>query len=138
MWNKRKIFADGKIVVTDFKKVEPSTFYPIHTYTKEELAQEFMLCTPNGKWFINNRIAGYEFLLSVVEILVSESRYTLEGYKQAYKGQYKDITLSNWADMSGDNAQKIIALALLLIPGEIKRRELEKAYNTKQKIVKIK
>lgn len=137
MLNKRKKYADGKIIVTNFKKVKPSTFYPIYTYTKEELKTQLMLCTADGRWFINNEAPGYEFILSVMELLVLESRYTLESYKQTYKGQFKDITFENWKDMQGDSAQKVIALTLLLIPGEIKRRELERAYYIKQKIVKI-
>lgn len=137
MLNKRKKYADGKIIVTNFKKVKPSTFYPIYTYTKEELINQLMLCTADGRWFINDRIPGYDFILSVMELLVLESRYTLENYRQTYKGQFKEVTFENWKDMNTDNAKKIIALTLLLIPGEIKRRELERAYYIKQKIVKI-
>lgn len=137
MQGKRKEYADGKIVAVDFKKIEPSIFYPVHTLTKEEFIEHPLLCTPDGRWFINTRNSMCDYILPRLELIVQETRYSLEEFRQVYKGEFKDITMENWLEAPLDDVMKDFAFTWLLIPGEIKRRELEKAYYHKQKIVKV-
>lgn len=137
IFNKRKkdierVIAGGKIIITDFKYLNPDDFnYCVNT--KEELKEQLALLSPDGKLFVNSAQEGHEMIADIFKILIPETKQTLNEYLKIYKKQYYHIkTFNDWAKMQADNKERTYALTMLLIPIEMKRRELEWAYYFKK------
>lgn len=125
---KEKTFANGKIVATDFKYLNPSDF-DYCVATKEELQTQSALLAPDGRLFVNTSQEGHELITQIFQILVPETKQVLNEYLKRYKKQYYYIkTFDDWAKMQADVNSKIYALTMLLVPIEVKRREIEQAY----------
>lgn len=59
--------------------------------------------------------------------LISQTRYSLESLKKRYRVKYPKVTTP--LDLEGmEHVQKYEALTMLMIPAELKRREIERAY----------
>lgn len=123
--------ANGKIVVCDFKILNPADFLPAHNLTKEEMGKELMLVAPDGKIHINSKIAGFDFVAGVFEAIMQESQYNLEQYTKVFKPKYPKVSFDNIANMKGTNEEITQAFTLLCIPVELRRRKIEKAYYSK-------
>ena len=131
--NKKQTKANGKIVICDFKSLNPVDFLPLHNFSKKEMSKELCLISPCGNLYINSRIDGYDFLAGVFEIIIQESKYTLDQFCKMFKQKYSKITFANIADMNGTNEEKTQAFTLLCIPVELQRRKIEREYYSKIK-----
>lgn len=136
-FNKKKkdverVIAGGKIVITDFQYLNLDNFnYCVET--KQELQEQLALLSFDGKLFINSTQEGHEVIADIFKLLIPGTKQTLNEYLKVYKKQYYYIkTFDDWAKMRKDDEGRIHALTMLLIPIEIKRRELEWAYYFKK------
>lgn len=136
-FNKKKkdverVLANGKIIITDFKYLNPDDFnYCVKT--KEELKEQLALLSPDGKLFVNSAQKGHEVISQIFQLLIPETKQTLNEYIKIYKKQYYYIkTFDDWTKMQADDKERTYALTMLLIPIEIKRREAEWAYYFKK------
>lgn len=122
--------ANGKIVIADFRNLNPEDF-PYNDLT-DGIEGQLAVLANDGRLFINREKEGYEFISGIFDILIRESRYNLDQYEKTYRKRYPNITLSNWKDMQGNNEERVQVLAALLCPIEVKRRQAEKAYYNKK------
>lgn len=123
------IKANGKILVTDFSELNPDDFPDNQSPNFEE---QLAVLSSDGKVFVNKEKEGYEYLSNILEILIREPRYNLDQFAKHFKKRYPNISFSNWSEMQGDDKEKTCVLAALLIPTEIKRRQIERAYYNKK------
>lgn len=123
--------VNGKLIIMDFRYVNPEDLKPNYTLSKKQLLKEYAVCGSDGKLYVNSRMNGYELLADIFEILMQEKRCTLEEYEDMCKKDYKDITLDNIGafDLTGPDLTR--AFAGLLVPIEFLRRNIEKAYYEK-------
>ncbi len=130
---RKEVLANGKVIITDFKDLEPLDFQPLYCLSKEELRNEMILCAPNGNLFVNRKKDGYEFVAKMFETLIAESRTTLLEYEREYKKIYSNIKTFDdwlaWARTEPNKEEIPLAMAVLLVPVELKRREIERKYD---------
>ncbi len=128
----KKVIAGGRIIITNFNYLNPDDFnYCVKS--KEELKEKLALLSPDGKLFVNSAQEGHEMIVDIFKLLIPETKQTLNEYIKIYKKQYCYIkTFDDWAKMQEDDKGRIYALTMLLIPIEMKRRELEWAYYFKK------
>lgn len=118
-----------KIIVTDFKHLEPSIFKPVYNLTKKELVKEFILVASDGRLYINSKNELHGFFVDIFNILVAEDYTTLEAYKNDCASRYPDIkTFEDWSKMKVNNDERTQIFTMLIIPLEFKRREIESMY----------
>lgn len=130
--NKEKRLCGGKLVITDFKKLNPEEVLPLGDFNPERLSEELAFFTPDGTIFVNTRIAGSDVVSSIFEIFIPESRENLQQYQKEYGKKFPHIkTFTDWeawAQTETDNEKIVQALAVLMVPLETKRRSIESAY----------
>lgn len=132
MIGKTKTFAGGKVIVTDFKRLNPDMFKPLYDLSKGQLKKQSFLCTPDGKLYLNKAANGVEMVAHIFELLVRESKNTLLDFQQEYQKLFPDIKdFDDWNTMQGTNEDKVKAYAMLCVPAELKRREIELEYSGK-------
>lgn len=136
-FNKKKkeverVLANGKIIITDFKYLNLDDFnYCVKS--KEELQGQLALLSPDGKLFVNSTQEGHEVISQIFQLLIPETKQVLNEYLKRYKKQYYYIkTFDDWAKMQADDKERTYALTMLLIPIEVRRREVEWAYYFKK------
>lgn len=129
---KEKRLCGGKLVVTDFKKLNPKEVLPLGDFNPEHLSEELAFFSPNGTVFVNTRIAGSDVVSGIFEIFIPESRETLQQYQKEYGKKFPNIkSLTDWeeyAKTETDSEKVTQVLALLMIPIELKRRAIELGY----------
>lgn len=129
---KEKRLCGGKLVVTDFKRLNPKEVLPLGDFNPEHLSEELAFFTPGGTIFVNTRIAGSDVVSGIFEIFIPESRETLQQYQKEYGKKFPNIkSLTDWemwAKTETDNEKIVQALAVLMVPLETKRRSIESAY----------
>ncbi|MDE7430656.1 MAG: hypothetical protein K2N34_01875 [Lachnospiraceae bacterium] len=124
------IRANGKIVITDFSKLDPKDF-PYNDLT-DGIEGQLALLSCDGVIFINRTEEGHEYVADIFSILMRESQYNLDQFAKIYKKKFPQISLSNWNEMQGNNEERTQVLAALLCPAEISRRRIEKDYYNKK------
>lgn len=131
---KEKRMCEGRLIVTDFKKLNPADFEPpYHFNSKSELREEAILMSIKGILYVNSREAISEFLTKVLEFLMKESTKALKNYQRELKNKYPTVkNFVDWAEIakregcgSKDSTQSLIKL---LIPIERRRRRFEFDY----------
>lgn len=134
LFQKEQVRGKGKITLTDFRKLNPNDFKSFYDLTKEEIKTEVILFSPDGRLFINNQEDCGELLTEIFEFLMQYSQYDIEQFAKKQKQRFKDIkSLEDWGEYAKtetDNQKRINALGMLLVPAEVKRRQLEKSYYT--------
>lgn len=135
IWKKEKESCGGKLIATDFKRLNPKIFYPVHELTKEDLNKELALFAPDGKIYVNTKIEGWNLVFSTLEILIGQEMETLKEFEKENHKKFPNIkTFDDWAklaqsaktDEERNDAMQV--LGMLAVPIEIKRREIEKEY----------
>lgn len=131
---KEKRMCEGKLIVTDFKKLNPADFEPLYHFTsKSELREEIILQSIKGIIYINSRRDSDEFLSKIFEFLMKESTKNLKNYQRELRDKYPSVkSFNDWTEIakrdgcgSKDSIQSLIKL---LIPIERKRRRMEFNY----------
>lgn len=123
--------ANDKIIICNFRRLNPADFPLWHNLKKGEISKETILISYNGKIYLNSKIKGIDFLAEIFETIMSETRYTLDQYCKKFKMKYSSVTFDNIAEMEGSNEEKVYAFTLLCIPVELKRRQIEHSYYSK-------
>jgi hypothetical protein len=130
--NKEKRLCGGKLIVTDFKRLNPKEVLPLGDFNPEQLSEELAFFTPDGTIFINTRIAGSNVVSDIFKIFIPESRETLKQYQEEYGKKFANIkNFTDWekyARAETDSEKVTQALAVLMVPIELKRRAIESAY----------
>lgn len=125
---KRKTTADGKGILVNFILLNPDKFRPLHDLTKKSIKKETLLCSPDGKLYINSANPFSEFTFEMLELLTVQTKETLDLYLEEYGKKYPDVTYGNIENYMNSDKEFREAFALLLIPAELKRREIERSY----------
>ncbi len=129
---KEKRLCGGKLVVTDFKRLNPEEGLFLGDFQPEQLSEELAFFTPDGTIFVNARIAESAVISGIFQIFIPESRETLQQYQKEYGKKFPNIkNLSDWekyAQTETDSEKVTQALALLMVPIELKRRAIELSY----------
>lgn len=134
MIRKEEKMCEGRLIITDFKKLNPADFEPLyHFNSKSELREETILQSIKGIIYINSRSDSAEFLAKIFEFLMKESAKSLKDYQRELKSKYLGVkNFTDWAQIakregcgSDDSLQSLIKL---LIPVERKRRRMEFDY----------
>lgn len=129
---KEKRLCGGKLIVKDFKKLNPKNLLLFRDFTPEQLKKELVVFTQDGKVYINTNIAGNDIASGIFEILIPESRETLKQFQVEYGRKFPNIkNLGDWeryAKTEPDNEKIVQSLALLMVPIELKRRTIESSY----------
>lgn len=119
---KEEIFANGRIIVTDFIKLKKEEF---PQYEKGDM---FFLHY-DGKIYIDSANKANEAIIMLLKMLISYTRAELLREEKERRKKYPNIkTAEDLEQLKGDNAEFLNALVMLIIPMEIKSRELERAY----------
>lgn len=125
----KKMADNAKVILIDFKKLNPKDFEPVYNFTKEEMREELVLCAQDGKLYINSAAQGHKFAYRMFSILTKEAYTVLNEYKEEYKRRYPEIqTFNEWEKLQCDDSEKSCVFAYLAIPLEFARREIEQQY----------
>lgn len=136
IWKKeKKESCGGKLIATDFKRLNPKIFYPVHELTKDDLNKALFLCTPDGKMYFNTKREECNLMFSVFEILVKERRDILKELEKQTRKEFPNIkNIDDWvefvqsANTEAEQERAMRVLGSLMIPTELDRREIEKHY----------
>ena len=130
--SKTKKYANGTVIVTNFNKLNPDDFI-MYDLDKDSIKDESLLCANNGILYINSKLEDAATLAaSVFELLIRESKETLLGFQRTYQKKYPDIkTWDDFEAMEGTKEDRIDVFAMLSVPAELRRREIEAKYRGK-------
>lgn len=120
---------NAKVILIDFKKLNPEDFKPAYNLTKKTICKELALCAADGRLYVNSEMEGHEFFYKMFSILTKEAYTVLNEYKEEYKRRYPEIqTFNEWEKLQCDDDEKSCIFAYLAIPLEFARREIEQQY----------
>lgn len=119
---KEETFANGRIIVTDFKKLKKEDF------PQYENGDMFFVHY-DGKIYLDSKEEANGAIIMLLRMLVQCPRTELLEFEKERKKRYPNInTAEDLEQLKGDNVAFMNALAMLLIPMEIRSREMKKAY----------
>lgn len=119
---KREAFANGRIVVTDFKKLNADDF---PNYKNGDM----FFMDFDGRIYIDSREEANEPIVSVLKVLVQYPKVELQKWERERKRLYPGIReVTDLEKLKGNNEDFMKALSMFLVPMELKSREAEKAY----------
>lgn len=135
---KEKRLCGGKLVVTDFKRLNPKEGLFLGDFQPEQFSEELAAYSADGKVYINAKINGNDVVAGIFQNLIPESKDTLQQYQEEYAKKFPNIkNLSDWeawAKIETDSEKIVHALAVLMVPLEMKRRSIESAYYGKIRV----
>lgn len=117
-----------RVIVTDFTKLKKSMFEGFGSKPFVKMQGEVILISKDGRLFINEKSDIAELLKNVWNILLTEDIFTLSSLHQMFKKKYPDAKLETLHEMEVDEQEKMKVFASLMVPVELKRRAIEKAY----------
>lgn len=118
----------GKIVLVSFDGLNPADFPYKDDLTTENIGEELILLSFDGKVYLNQGAPTTEGLAILFEILVRNPQSTLDKWRRDNKKRFANVTLDNLSEVIQDAHERACALAYLLIPYEMARRKVEKSY----------
>ncbi len=119
--------ANGKIVLVSFDGLNPADFPYKDDLAKENIGEQSILLSFDGRIFVNQNIEGNDALADLLEILAHETRYNLDQWQRKNKKRFTNVTFDNVAEIQ-DVQKRAEAITYLLIPSEIIRRSVERKY----------
>lgn len=129
---KEKRLCGGKLVITDFKRLNPEEGLFLGDFQPERFSEELAAYSVDGKVYINAKINGSDVVAGIFKIFIPESRETLKQYQEEYGKKFANIkNFTDWekyARAETDSEKVTQALAVLMVPIELKRRAIESAY----------
>lgn len=137
---KEKRMCEGRLIVTDFKKLNPADFEPVyHFKSKAELREEVALLSIKGIIYINNRSDTSDFMAKIFEFLMKESTKSLKKYQRELKSAHPAVkSFEDWAKIAKregcGSKESIECLIKLLIPTERQRRRAELNYFSQTRV----
>lgn len=121
----------GKIVLVSFNGLNPSDFPYKDGLTTENIGEQSILLSFDGRIFVNQNIEGNDALADLLEILARETRYNLDQWQRKNKKRFANVTFDNVAEIQ-DVQKRAEAITYLLIPSEIIRRSVERQYYSRK------
>lgn len=121
----------GKIVLVSFDGLNPADFPYKDDLTTENIGEQSILLSFDGRIFVNQNIEGNDALADLLEILARETRYNLDQWQRKNKKRFANITFDNVAEIQ-DVQKRAEAITYLLIPSEIIRRSVESQYYSRK------
>lgn len=119
---KEEVFASGRVIVTDFRELKKEEF-PLY----KDGDMFFLHC--DGKIYIDLLEKANEGIVSMLKILVQYPKAELRKWEREQKRRYPDIkSAEDLVKFKGDNEAFMKALSMLLVPIEIKSREMQREY----------
>lgn len=128
---REKTSNNGRLVLTDFRKLNPKNFLACEDFTRKQLREQIALCSCDGTIFVNLALKESEVVFGIFQNLMPEKRKTLEEFQSVYQEQFPNIqNFDDWstAAKAMNNEERIFSLSMLLIPAELSRRTLEREY----------
>lgn len=128
MFGKDKTMGNGKVVICDFRKLDPTNFVP-PGMTKEKMKNSLLLCSTDGKMYFKKGDPLAELIADVFDLLVNETVANLNQYKLMYGKLFPQVKkLEDIEHIPADDPNRIHALTVILVPVELNRRKIEAAY----------
>lgn len=135
--NKPQVKAGGKVVVADFRQINPENFQILYKgYSQKKLRKGSMLISDHGELFIDSKMRGMEknaiaYISDIYAVLADSEAEGIEGLMKMYGTKYPQIkTVDDWIsvkDSLGDGEATRL-LAALIAPMELSRREVVKIH----------
>lgn len=123
-----EVYGNGLIIVTDFKNLNPTDFSPLYNETKKELQQNIFIISPDGRVFLNSREALSDVVRQIFEMLIRYDLKTLKKVSKSLRKKYPSVKNANDV-VALPKDSRYQALVMLMIPAELKRREIQSRYN---------
>lgn len=119
---KGEVFANGRIIVTDFKKLKKEDF------PQYEDGDMFFLHY-DGKIYLDSEENANEAIIMLMKMLIQYPVKELRKFERDRRKRYAEIkTVEDLEKLKEDSKNFMNALSMFLIPMEIKSRELQRAY----------
>lgn len=119
---KKETFANGRIIVTDFKNLKKEDF------PQCERADMFFL-DYDGRICIDSGNEANAAIISILKIISQYPQAELRKWEKKQKRKYTDVrTVEDLARFEKDNVGFMNVLTLFLIPLECKSRQLRRRY----------
>lgn len=119
---KGEVFANGRIIVTDFKKLKKEDF------PQYEDGDMFFLHY-DGKIYLDSEENANEAIIMLMKMLIQYPVKELRKFERDRRKTYPEIkTVEDLEKLKEDSKNFMNALSMFLIPMEIKSRELQRAY----------
>lgn len=121
-FRKHKEMANGRIVLTDFRKLKKENFPQYEN-------GDMLFMHYDGKIYIDSADEANEAIVLVLKLLAQYPKAELQKWEREQKRRYPNIKTANDLEkLKGNNEEFMKALSMLLIPAELKSREAQKAY----------
>lgn len=118
----KEIFANGRIIVTDFRKLKKKDF-------PQYSSGDMLFLHYDGKIYIDSNNDGNEAIVMLLKMLVQYPMAELYKMVRERKKRFPNIkTVNDLPQLKENTVDFIEALAIFIIPVEIKSREVQKAY----------
>ena len=118
----------GKLVFTDFSKLNPKEFYTV-AETPEEMQEQSAAIQFDGKIYVNSSKENGKAIADAFSHVIVLNRSELRKIKKHYDRKYPKIkNLSDYEKMQGNEKGKAEALAKCIVNIEIDRRKVESEY----------
>lgn len=124
---KKNDTVNDKIIVADLTRINQAIICADHDKSKRELRADEFICTCDGKIYINKKGLFKDILVSIFNIISVAPRCDLEQLQKIYKEKFPEVKTVNDIEKV-DYDLRFQALTYLLIPVELGRRDIEKAY----------
>ena len=124
------MISGRKIKIVNFKTLDPQKIHPYYSMDKKTIVKEMVLCSPSGEIYVNKKFRpSAKYLAEVFETLMQETSETLREYESQMKQEFQDVcSFEDWEKMEGSDVEKNRAFAMLMVPIELRRRQIEKQY----------
>lgn len=120
-----------RLVLTDFRKLNPKNFLACEDVTRKQLNEQIALCSCEGIVYVNSNFKESEIIYGIFQNLMPEKHKTLEEFQSVYQAQFPNIkNFDDWSTAAKNlsDEERIFSLSMLLIPAELSRRTLEREY----------
>lgn len=126
--NRRKEYANKRIIVVDFRSLREKDFKPY--YTKANFMNDAVLFGIDGKVYIDSKDMWCDTFRTAFEIMIPLSHIDLANMCQYYKSRHPEITSTkDLAKISLEDKESFKeAFMLTMIPFEMERRKIESKY----------
>jgi len=129
----KNVLANGKIIITDFRKLRREDFPAYRDFSREEFWNAAALCSPDGQLYISSRRDCCEVLAAACEALMGENYKGLLAWQKYICKKYPRIKSFDDIGMMAADAEGIPEVIVgLCVPIEMMRREIEKQYYGKR------
>lgn len=118
----KEVFANGRIVVTDFRKLKKEDFPQYNS-------GDMFFLHYDGKIYLDSREEANEAVIMLLKMLIQYTRAELLKMERERKKRFPNIKTADDLGLLKDNKEDFLeALAMFIIPMEIKSREMERTY----------